>query len=177
MIVVADTSVFLNLGCIRHDELLPSLYGEVFAPPEVQHEFVNAVQHYNRFRGLVFPMWVRVRAPAQPLAQLAPWAQLDPGESAAISLAAELHADLLLVDEEEGRQTARRLGLRTGGILAVLLDGKTAGRVSTIAPLLDSLERNARFHLTPAVRAVYFGSLGKEPNPPQLTDGGAKPSR
>ena len=44
MIVVADTSVFLNLGCIRQEELLPALYGDVFAPPEVHHEFLNAVQ-------------------------------------------------------------------------------------------------------------------------------------
>ena len=113
MIVVADTSVFLNLGCINQEQLLPGLYGDVFAPPEVHHEFLNAVQRYARFHHLIFPAWVRVQAPAQPLARLAPWARLDPGESAAIALATELHPDLLLLDEEKGRRTARQLGLRT----------------------------------------------------------------
>src|SRR5437667_376218 len=115
MIVVADTSVFLNLGRIRQELLLPALYGEVFAPPEVQREFLNAVERYPRFRDLIFPEWVRVRAPTQPLSDLAPWARLDPGESDAIALAAELRADLLLVDEDRGRRTARQLGLRTAG--------------------------------------------------------------
>ena len=50
MIVVADTSVFLNLGRIRQEELLPALYGDVFAPPEVRREFLDAVQRYARFR-------------------------------------------------------------------------------------------------------------------------------
>src|SRR5438094_4417938 len=89
----------------------------------------NAAQRYPRFHHLIFPAWVRVQAPAQSLARLAPWAQLDPGESAAIALATEMRADLLLVDEEKGRSTARQLGLRTAGILAVLLDAKTEGRL------------------------------------------------
>jgi len=161
MIVVADTSVFLNLGRIRQEELLPALYGDVFAPPEVRREFLDAVQRYTRFRELIFPAWVRVQAPIQSLSGIAPWARLDPGESDAISLAAELQADLLLVDEERGRRTARQLGLRTAGILAVLLDAKTQGRLSSVSPWLEALERDARFYLAPAVRAHILNLAGE----------------
>src|SRR2546423_12198835 len=143
MTVVADTSVFLNLGCIHQEGLLPALYGDVLAPPEVQREFVHAVQSYARFNQLLFPPWVQVRAPAQPLSLLAPWARLDAGESDAIALAAQLHADLLLVDEEQGRRAARQLGLRTAGILAVLLDGKSQGRLAAVSPCLEALQRDA----------------------------------
>ena len=86
---------------------------------------------------------------------------MDPGESAAIALATELHADLLLLDEEKGRRTARQLGLRTAGILAVLLDAKTEGRLTAIAPLIDALERDARFHLNPSVRAHVLRLAGE----------------
>ena len=45
---------------------------------------------------------------------------LDAGEAAAIALAIELHADLLLMDDEEGVIAARRKGLEVAGTLGVL---------------------------------------------------------
>ena len=45
---------------------------------------------------------------------------LDEGEEAAILLALELHADLLLMDDEEGVMAARRKGLEVTGTLGVL---------------------------------------------------------
>jgi predicted nucleic acid-binding protein len=45
---------------------------------------------------------------------------LDAGEGAAIALAIELHADLLLIDDEEGVSAARGKGLAVTGTLGVL---------------------------------------------------------
>jgi len=42
---------------------------------------------------------------------------LDAGEGAAIALAIELHADLPLMDDEEGVIAARRKGLEVAGTL------------------------------------------------------------
>jgi hypothetical protein len=39
-------------------------------------------------------------------------AALDPGEAGAIALALELSADLILLDERDGRSAAERVGLR-----------------------------------------------------------------
>ncbi len=39
MVVVADTSVLLNLCRVQLVDLLPSLFGEVWIPPMVEHEF------------------------------------------------------------------------------------------------------------------------------------------
>jgi predicted nucleic acid-binding protein len=47
-------------------------------------------------------------------------AHLDPGEQEAILLAEELRADLLLMDDQEGRQEAERRALRVTGTLGVL---------------------------------------------------------
>jgi predicted nucleic acid-binding protein len=49
VIVVSDTSIFLNLGCLGQDALLPPLYPELIAPPAVRDEFVFATRHYARF--------------------------------------------------------------------------------------------------------------------------------
>ncbi len=45
---------------------------------------------------------------------------LDPGEAEAIALAQELKADLVLLDEAEGRAEALRLGLPVSGTVGML---------------------------------------------------------
>ena len=59
------------------------------------------------------PAWVEVLGPKSGLIQ----AQLDLGESKAIALASEVHADLVLIDEQAGRQEAVRRGLKVAGTL------------------------------------------------------------
>ena len=46
---------------------------------------------------------------------------LDPGESAAISLAVALHAERILIDDWDGRTEALRRHLRVTGTLGVLI--------------------------------------------------------
>jgi len=52
---------------------------------------------------------------------------LDVGEREAISLAKELQADALIIDEPDGREAAKRQGLRVIGTLRVLYDAAEAG--------------------------------------------------
>jgi predicted nucleic acid-binding protein len=56
--------------------------------------------------------------------------QLDRGESEAIALAVEMHAEVLLIDDLAGRQEALRRGLRVAGTLSVVDDADTAGLVN-----------------------------------------------
>ncbi|MDB6006266.1 MAG: hypothetical protein JWR15_3253, partial [Prosthecobacter sp.] len=73
---------------------------------------------------------------------------LDPGESAAISLAIELHADALLMDESEGRAVAQGHGLRTIGIVGILIQARHAGFLTAISPVIDDLRIRAKFRLS-----------------------------
>jgi predicted nucleic acid-binding protein len=52
---------------------------------------------------------------------------LDEGEREAIALAEEVAADLLLMDDWDGRQEAERRHLRVVGTLRVLADGASDG--------------------------------------------------
>src|SRR5271170_7068359 len=55
-----------------------------------------------------------------PYSFINPAIRLDPGETQAISLAEELHADHLLIDEWAGRAAAQSRGLHVIGTLGVL---------------------------------------------------------
>jgi predicted nucleic acid-binding protein len=55
--------------------------------------------------------------------------QLDLGESEAIALATDVNADVVLIDEQAGRQEAVRRGLKVAGTLSVLDEAEQAGLV------------------------------------------------
>lgn len=55
------------------------------------------------------------------------------------------------MDEREGRQTARRYGLRVTGVLGVLLRAKEEGRVGNVESLLKNLREEADFWISDAL--------------------------
>lgn len=161
MIVVGDTSIFLNLCRVGQEGLLPALFTEVFAPQEVATEFANARARLARFERLRWPEWVVVRPVKQPLLNRAPWVQLDVGESAALELALEIEAHAVLMDEANGRATATRLGLTAIGIVGILIRAKQVRLLPEIAPVLDDMQREARFFLSSADRATALRLAGE----------------
>lgn len=130
MIVVADTSPLNNLIQIDCDKLLPRIYGRIVVPAGVMQELGHpsapaAVREWIT----CIPAWVETRkATSAPDADLA---YLGLGEREAIQIFQEMHADLLLIDERQGRLEAKRRGLRTTGTLGVLL---SAGEQHLIDP-------------------------------------------
>ena len=74
--------------------------------------------------------------------------ELDAGEAEAIALALETGAELLLMDERLGRETAAHLGLRYVGVIGVLVEAKHKGLVSALKPQLDALRDVAGFRVS-----------------------------
>jgi predicted nucleic acid-binding protein len=119
MIVISDTSPICYLLLIGEIELLPQLYGQVLIPQVVQQELAD-----ERSPQLVQtwiaqpPEWLLIQAvDASSDNDLD---NLDPGERAAIVLAEQQGADLLLIDELLGRRVALSRQLRVTGVLGVL---------------------------------------------------------
>ncbi|WP_225308195.1 DUF3368 domain-containing protein [Haloarcula sp. CBA1131] len=72
--------------------------------------------------------------------------ELDLGETAAICHAIEHDADLILLDEKDGRQVARRHSLTVTGVIGILLRGANAGDIE-LKHELDAL-RDAGFWIS-----------------------------
>jgi predicted nucleic acid-binding protein len=86
---------------------------------------------------------------------------LDRGEAETIALAVELGADLLLLDEKEGRHVAQRLGLRVVGVGGILLEAKATGAIDVVRPHLDALRQTAGFYLSDSVYRYLLALAGE----------------
>jgi uncharacterized protein len=71
--------------------------------------------------------------------------ELDRGEAEAIALATEIPADILLIDEKDGRIFARQAQLRVQGVLGILIRAKAMGSVSSLRSEIEALRKRARF--------------------------------
>lgn len=140
MIVVSDSSpinFLVRLGC---HEVLPKMFAVVVIPSAVRDELTRPttptivrefVQHA--------PQWLEVHEPAR--VERIP--KLQSGESAAISLALEMRAGLLLVDERDARAAAVHRGLSVIGLLGILERAATS-KLIDLPSVIASLPHDYR---------------------------------
>jgi len=154
LIVVSDTSPILNLSAVGKLDLLRDLYAEIVVPPAVQGEL-------SRNGTDLDPLWMRVVAAQNQNDVAALRQQLDPGEAEAIVVAAELSAELLLVDEKRGRRIAIDRGLEVTGLLGVLAEAKARSLITKCQPVLDDMIRVAGFWIGDDLRTRYLRALNE----------------
>jgi predicted nucleic acid-binding protein len=150
MLVASDTSPISNLAIIGRLDLLRTQFGEIWIPSAVQselehlsHPLARKEIHQSQHDGWIKPKPLRDDKVARLLA-----ADLDRGEAEAIALALELPADLILLDERDGRSAAERAGLQVTGVLGVLLRAKKQGQIVLVKPEIEKLRAQARFFLS-----------------------------
>lgn len=127
--IVSNASPLIALAQIERLDLLQSLFTTVVIPPTVADEVRGSVR---------LPDWLHVRELSLPIAVGVP-STLDPGESAAISLALELGAARIILDDLDARRTAGRLGLNVVGTLGLLILAKHRSLILHLRPLVDAL--------------------------------------
>ena len=75
-------------------------------------------------------------------------AKLHAGEVEVMILAQQdPKADLLIIDDNAAKKTAKFLGLTVTGTMGVLLRAKREGLIDKVAPLLDKIRENG-FYLS-----------------------------
>jgi uncharacterized protein len=147
MIVVSNTSPLTSLAAIGHFELLRKLYGEIHIAHGVWHELNHGGRRHPGSHEVEQASWVHRHEVRDQALVTVLLRDLDRGEAETLALTIELNADLVLLDEQEGRHAATRLGLFPLGALGVLLQAKRLGAVVEIRPLLDALRERAGFFL------------------------------
>lgn len=147
MMVVSNTSPLTNLAAIHQFELLHLLYDQIHIPDAVWEELNSQGKRWPGSAEVSAAVWiethtVRNRSLVDVLRR-----DLDAGESESIALALELGADMILMDEKEGRHAAQRLGLKVVGVIGVLLEARSRGFIEHVRPQLDALRQIAGFYM------------------------------
>jgi predicted nucleic acid-binding protein len=118
IIIVADTSPIHYLIRIEEIDILPKMYGSVVVPQTGGEELVGCRRHsWFDLGSIILPTWLDVRSPL-----VAP----DSSLALRFTLATELHADQLIVDDRERRREAERRGIAVIGTLDVLREAATS---------------------------------------------------
>ena len=147
MRVVADTSIFNYLILLDQLALLPILYGRIIMPSvvlavELPHPHSPAPVRAWAQHLTVIPAWLELRAPTRtPEADLL---LLEAGERDAVLVAQDLHADLILMDDKDGRKAAELRGLTVYGTVGVLVRAAEQGLVDLQAMFTQLLTTSFR---------------------------------
>ena len=149
--VIADASVLIALSNIGQLDLLQWLFGELLVPPAVAREVTARA---------MLPPWVRTQALDRPLDFRVGEAQLDDGESEAISLALELGAGRLILDDRPARRLAKALGLPVVGTAGLILLARRKELIPAVRPVLDAL-RAWGFRLSDEVYEELLAAAGE----------------
>jgi predicted nucleic acid-binding protein len=156
MIVISDTTPINYLVLIGQIELLPKLFGRVVIPPAVLAELrqPGSPKEVQTWISSI-PAWLEVRAPVS----IDPTIHLGRGETEAISLARELHATEVLIDDMQARKAALARGLRVAGTLLVLDRAGRRGWVNLPEAIQRLMQTNFR---APAALVAYLIERDKE---------------
>jgi hypothetical protein len=147
VIVISDTSPITNLSAIGKFDLLNRLFGEVYIPSQVRDELNSYGGRWPGAGEIEQAEWVHVGEIANLTLFQTLQRDLDAGEAASIVLALELNADVILMDEREGRRAAARVGIEAVGVLGILLAAKSQKHILRVRPLLDALKQDAGFYI------------------------------
>lgn len=158
-IVVSNTTPLIALAWLQRLDLLPALFSAVQIPEAVRNEIKSKPQAIG-VAELEASDWLIVTPVTNPLAVELLLDQLDLGESQAIVLAHELHADLLLMDERRGRRRALQSGLTVVGTLGILIEAHQQNMVGPLRPMLDLL-RKLPFHMSESLYSEVLSRVGE----------------
>jgi predicted nucleic acid-binding protein len=155
--VICDSSSLIHLAGIGRLSLLRELYGKLIVPAAVWREVVEE----GRGRPGVVEVqearlagWIEVRSVTQELLLKSLKQELDDGEAEVISLAVELKASLVLVDETEARRVASLYGLNKTGAIGVLIRARLAGK-------LDRLRAESGFWIEEQLYLQALAAVGE----------------
>ncbi|MFR8562888.1 MAG: DUF3368 domain-containing protein [Blautia sp.] len=87
-------------------------------------------------------------------------AKLHDGEVEVMILAQEKKADLVIIDDNAAKKTAKYLGLTVTGTLGVLIKAKHQGIINEVRPFLSKMRANG-FYVSDAVECMVLEQAGE----------------
>ena len=136
-LVVSNSSVIIALARICRLDLLEKLFRKIIVPEAVWREI--AVEGKPGREKILRAGFIHVKKADNKRLVALLEEFVDSGEAEAIVLALERNADLLLVDDKDARNLAKKLELQVMGTLGVIALARYKGLIPKAKPIIDRL--------------------------------------
>ena len=137
--VVSNSSPLIHLAKIKKLDLLKDIFERISIPKAVYDECV--VENFKEANEIKESEWIIVKKIKNEDLKKALSIYLDDGEAEAITLAIEEKADLILLDDYDAREVARKYGLNITGVIGILLKAKYIKKIRRVKPYLEKLRK------------------------------------
>jgi len=154
--VVSNTTPLIALADIGQLELLHKLYGEIYIPEAV----LNEIKTEPAKTAVMGSSWIKVKTIENTEDKKLFRAKLHVGEVEVMILAEEMKADLLIMDDNAAKKTAKFLGMTVTGTLGVLIKAKREGYIEAIKPAMEALIADGLF-ISEQVRNYVLEEAGE----------------
>ncbi len=138
---VTNASPLIFLAKLDRLELLQTAASEVLVPPAVLEEVLARPDEASDQVRNASRSWLRRKAPGKPEEVELLKIEIGPGEAQAITLAREVRADRIVLDDLDARRKARILGLKPVGTLGLLLAARLRGELPSVKTEIEKLLR------------------------------------
>lgn len=162
MTVISNSSPLIALSRIGRLDLLLQLYGEITVPEGVAQEVINNGAGQPGAEEVCMADWIITAQVGNQQFVGSLRRDLGKGEAEAITLAVDLKADLLILDDLLARQVAETLGLNVVGTVGVLVEARQKGMLSEIKPCLDDLIDLAGFRISGELYSRVLEEAGEQ---------------
>jgi len=158
LLVVSNSSIIIALARICRLDLMEELFKRVIVLEAVWKEV--AVKGKPGREKVLRAGFIHVERTGNN--RLASFLEefVDRGGAEAMVLALELDADLLLIDDRDARNLAKKLGLQVMGTLGVLALAKYTGSIREVKPIVNGLIESG-FWISRKVLDEFLRGLGE----------------
>lgn len=142
--VIVNSTPIIILSNAQSLSVLKSVYQEITIPKAVFDE-VTAKEDSacNELKNNLD--WIHIENISNQASKRMYQAKLHAGEVEVMILAQETNADLVILDDNAAKKTAKFLGLTITGTMGVLLKAKSLGFISEVKPIIDRIKDNGFF--------------------------------
>ncbi len=119
--VVSNSTPLIALSQVNRLDIIKELFGSIIIPDAVFIEVAVDKKGRAGKDEVSIAKWIRTMKVSNPLAADFLSVNLDPGEAEAITLSKEIKANLLLIDDKDGRKAAKSVDIPITGTVGVLL--------------------------------------------------------
>ena len=158
--VIVNSTPIIVLSNINRLDILKALYGQIIIPQAVFDE-VTAKSDSACYQIANHSDWIIVEQIINFDQKRMYQTRLHAGEVEVMILAQQNpKADLIILDDNTAKKTAKFLGLTVTGTLGVLVKAKKDGIIKFVAPIIDDLINNG-FYITDDIRRMVLDNAGE----------------